>query len=33
VVSYKKAKVHKELVTRIGKGMATNKNKLGVKLE
>jgi hypothetical protein len=33
VVGYEKAKVHEELMTRIGKGMATNKNGLGVELE
>jgi hypothetical protein len=33
VVGYKKDKVHGELMTGIGKGMATNKNELGVELE
>ncbi len=33
MVGYEKAKVHEELMTGIGKGMATNKNGLGVELE
>jgi hypothetical protein len=33
VVGYEKANIHGELMTRIGKGMATNKNGLGVELE
>ncbi len=33
MVGYEKAKVHKGLMTGIGKGMATNKNGLGVELE
>jgi hypothetical protein len=32
VVGYEKAKVHEELMTTIGKGMATNENGLGVEL-
>ncbi len=33
VVNYEKAKVHEELMAKIGKGMATNGNELGVELE
>jgi hypothetical protein len=33
VVDYEKIKVHGELVAKIGKGMATNGNGLGVELE
>jgi hypothetical protein len=33
VVDCEKVKVHGELVTKIGKGMAINGNGLGVKLE
>jgi hypothetical protein len=33
MVSNKKVKVHWELVVRIGKGVATNENGLGIELE
>jgi hypothetical protein len=33
MVSCEKVKVHSELVARIGKGVATNENELGVELK